>query len=661
MSQLDLQLPESPTGSDLGILRSNDNYYIPITAHDPAPQLGPVTYSLTELIDGGVASCTSATYGTNIFDLGTSDTGTNVTTSTLGSAIPSSTWLPSTLHLDPATGYIFGYVPTQSEYLKKYSIGISATKTSLTDSTTTVNTFTLGILNNNPDIISWVSSSTLSITQGLISDLSILASHTETQSALQYSFVGTNTPFLGGLTLTNSGNIVGQTTASGIFTATVVAWNPYYPIELLDGGLADQPQDYDAYGGYSNSFNGTIITNVELSIMFDGGSTTSTATSITTIASGGTAGIGFIQPLHDTDGGASASIYSINELATDGGSSQSLYGSNENFLDGGTPGSIYINNDANGGYSATMFSEEDSSADGSNARFIPAFDSSLTGPIYPYPFSVQKLTINVTNSLDNLPYTGIYVRPFLSITKRQSYSAFINNTKIFSPNLLYRGDDPNFGVQKDIKMFLEFGIQSINFEDYAPALWENFNRRRLTFGGVKTARAKDQLGNYLYDVIYVDIVDNINGVKPTIYDNDTIYYPASIANMRTQLESIILPNYTYISVDQYHLPKFMQTAQPGTYLPTNYIKVVPLCYVQPGKSSGIVDQIRLSKFDFKLYDFEIDRLIIQNSLNYDTAKYMIFPRRSLTSVIQQDNLIFIDPTTSTSFITDESGDLLLRD
>jgi hypothetical protein len=191
-------------------------------------------------------------------------------------------------------------------------------------------------------------------------------------------------------------------------------------------------------------------------------------------------------------------------------------------------------------------------------------------------------------------------------------------------------------------MFLEFGIQSINLNDYVPALWENFNRRRLTFGNIKVARAKDQAGNYLYDVIYADIIDNINGVKLVIYDKNNIYYPASIANMRHRLESIVLPNYTYISVDQYHLPKFMQTAQTGTYLPTNYIKVVPLCYVQPGKSSSIIDQIRLSGFDFKLYDFEIDRLIIQNSLDNTTDKYLLFPRNSLTTVIPQDNLIFGD-------------------
>jgi hypothetical protein len=206
-------------------------------------------------------------------------------------------------------------------------------------------------------------------------------------------------------------------------------------------------------------------------------------------------------------------------------------------------------------------------------------------------------------------------------------------------------------------MFIEFGIQSINLDDYATALWENFNRRRLTFGNVKVARGKDQLGNYLYDIVYIDIIDNIDGAKQVIYDQNNIYYPASVANMRTRLESIVLPNYSYISVDQYHLPKFMQTAQDGTYLPTNYIKVVPLCYTLPGKSSGIVDQIRLSGFDFRLYNFEIDRLIIQNSLDNTTDKYLLFPRRDITSGLAQDNLIFgIDGVE----IVDNNGNPITR-
>ena len=642
MSDLQLSTPESPTGSDLGILRSNDNYYIPITVQDPAPELGPVNYFLTDLADGGNAVFVPIP---DSLDGGGSTTGTGITTSSFGTSITSDTWLPSYLHLDPDTGYIYGNVPTQEEYLKKYSIGIGATKTSTTSSITTVNTFTLGILNNDPDIISWENSSTLSIIQGLVSELSIKATHTKSIDDLQYSFVGD--VFFGGFTLTNSGHIVGQATTFGVFTATVVAWNPYFPITLLDGGPAYQSQDYDAYGGFAGSiFNSTI----------DGGNTESIYNSY--ITNGGSSKIGFIQSLHDIEGGSSVNEYSINDLDTDGGSSASLYGTNDTFVDGGFPTSTYANYDTNGGSAITIFSDEDLLADSGHAQLIPIFDSSLAGPVYPYPFSEQTITINITPSI---PYAGIYVRPFLSIPKRKSYSTFINDSAIFTPELLYRNDDPNFGVQTNIKMILEFGIQSLDLKDYIPSLWENFNRRRLTFGAVKTAKAQDQLGNYLYDVIYVDVVDNIAGVKPTLYRNDTIYYPASVENMRMQLNSIILPDYTYISVDQYHLPKFMQTPQTGSYLPTNYITVVPLCYVKPGQSASIVSQIRLSKFDFKLLDFEIDRLVVQNSLDNTTDKYIIFPRNTITSRIDQDRYIYYDNGIPGDLIADKDNVLITRD
>ena len=695
----------SLSGGNLGTYRSNDNYYIPITAQDSVPLLGPVTYALTELLDGGNAICTSATYSTNKLDLGTSTTGTTgITTTSFGSSVSSSTWLPSTLHLDPATGYIYGYVPPQSEYLKKYTVSISATKTFTTStaSITVINTFTLGMLNNDPDILTWVSSSTQSIIGGLISELKTIADHTKIESPLEYSFVGTATPYFGGFTITNAGNIVGQGT-TGTYTATVVAWNPYYPVELFNGGESYQTQDYDVYGGYANSFNGLAYTNTLTSFILDGGHVDTFGVAIDggsaltprvydynpadggnarstygstdfylnggnarstyeiLLFTGGGAGQIYIKPLHDTDGGSADSVYTINDWSVDGGSVQTLFGTTDIFLDGGISASKYNNLDLSGGYAASVFGPDDLIADCGHAQLIPVFDPSLAGASYIYPFSTQTLTINVTDPLIDVPYTAIYVRPFLSIPKRQSYSAFMNDRTIFPSNILYRVDDPNFGIQKDIRMTLEFGIQELNLDYYVPALWENFNRRRLSFGNVKVARAKDQLGNYLYDVVYADIIDDIDGVKPVIYDKNLILYPASVDNMKKRLESIVLPNYTYISVDQYHLPKFMQTAQPGTYLPTNYIKVVPLCYTLPGKSNGIVDQIKLSKFDFKLFDFEIDRLIIQNSLDNATAKYMLFPRRNLTSTLPQDNFIFVDPTTSTSYVTDDSGNILLRD
>jgi len=68
--------------------------------------------------------------------------------------------------------------------------------------------------------------------------------------------------------------------------------------------------------------------------------------------------------------------------------------------------------------------------------------------------------------------------------------------------------------------------------------------------------------------------------------------------------------------------------------------VIPLCYALPGQASKIVSRIRLSKFDFKLIDFEVDRLIVQNSADNNSAKYLIFDRHDLASPIVDDYIIY---------------------
>jgi len=253
----------------------------------------------------------------------------------------------------------------------------------------------------------------------------------------------------------------------------------------------------------------------------------------------------------------------------------------------------------------------------------------------------QAFTLSVS-AVDSNEYTKIYVRPFLSLDNRQLYQDFINNESIFPQNLMYRYFDPNFGIQSDIKMYIEFGIQKLNLRDYFPALQQNFYRKNLYFGDVKIAIAKDNNGNELYEVVYVDIIDPIQGSAPVVYsiDNQKIYYPNSINNMKLSLESIILPDYTYISVNELNLPTFMTTAQSGSYAPPEYIKVVPLCYALPGQGSKIVDRINSSNYDFKLINFEIDRLIIENTLDSDSAKYLIFGRNTIVDQLPNDNILF---------------------
>jgi len=234
-------------------------------------------------------------------------------------------------------------------------------------------------------------------------------------------------------------------------------------------------------------------------------------------------------------------------------------------------------------------------------------------------------------------YTEIYYRPFLSHKSRKAYQEFTYNTDIFNPGLLYNYINPQFGVQHEIRMVLEFGIEKLNLADYIPALAQNFYKKRIYFGDIKTAIAKDTTGTAVYDVVYADAVDDMNGINNGIDINGKIYYPASIENQRSRLEALKIADGSTIGIDEYRLPLYMRTAQPGTYLPPLYMRVIPICYALPGMGPKIIRRIKYSGFDFKLLDFEVDRIVVQNSKDNTSAKYLMFPRLNITDSREVDN------------------------
>lgn len=263
-----------------------------------------------------------------------------------------------------------------------------------------------------------------------------------------------------------------------------------------------------------------------------------------------------------------------------------------------------------------------------------------------YNLNTASRTFNLeVKNPDSKNYTQIYVRPFLPENVRTSYSEFINNDFTFDPQFIYRYFDENFGVQKNIKMFIEFGIEETTLTDYAAIMYENFYKKQFYFGDLKVAVAKDSTGTVLYEVVYVDIVDDQMtkenaSVSPVVYNNDQIYYPASVDTMRNRLHQIVMPTNEFISVNDYYLPKFMKTYQKDITQPLGYIKVVPICYALPGFGARIISRIKLSGFDFKMINFEVDRLIVQKSIDSSTAKYLMFPRRHISDTIANEFVLF---------------------
>jgi hypothetical protein len=282
-----------------------------------------------------------------------------------------------------------------------------------------------------------------------------------------------------------------------------------------------------------------------------------------------------------------------------------------------------------------------------------------------YELSAIEKTFNLTVDADGLvKYTEIYVRPFLRKEKRDEYYNFTTDKFIFDPNLIYRFYDPNFGVQTSIKLNLEFGIEQINLADYAYALQNNFYRRQIYFGDIKYAVARKNNGDILYEIIYVDAVDNLvnnqnQSVSPVVYTDTEIYYPGSIDNMRLRLEQLVLNDGEYISVNENYMPKFMSTAQEGNYKAPGYMRIIPICYAKPGQGARIISRIKLSNFDFKTFNFEVDRIIVQNSLDSSTAKYLIFERQAVGDLIESDQYLYGAEVNSQLY--DENGSPLIRE
>lgn len=143
-----------------------------------------------------------------------------------------------------------------------------------------------------------------------------------------------------------------------------------------------------------------------------------------------------------------------------------------------------------------------------------------------FGFQSQNKTFNITINLsDPKEYSNIHVKPFLSTEQRTLFSNFISDPDIFDPQYVYRPNDEEFGLQKNLEMLVYAGIETKNVENYVSAVSSNHKRRRFNFGSIKTAVAKfEGTDDVVYEVVYADIVDekdtNVGQVAKSFKAND---------------------------------------------------------------------------------------------------------------------------------------------
>lgn len=242
--------------------------------------------------------------------------------------------------------------------------------------------------------------------------------------------------------------------------------------------------------------------------------------------------------------------------------------------------------------------------------------------------SVTKEFIILINREYETPHNILYAKALPPLEDRALLDTMLLNQDVLPRDLIYRGDDPNFGSARRVIYQHAFGLSPASLEDYFAAMELNHYNKKLVLGELRTARALDDNDEVMYEVVYARVVDklvNEKGEGPPRQQNITYpalddgsltstVYPNNLNNMREQV------------VDQVGqvskvLPRWMLSKQEnGDVL--GFTPAWVIAYVKPGKSELVKYKIeRFFGTQLNLIDFEIDRFTLDSrlSLNWNNT------------------------------------------
>jgi len=638
---LDVDNSVLPNPSNLGTLRANNNQVIDLNAYDPYPFVGPIAFDW-DLIKVNPEIRFLSNSETNAIGLPVSNLlGSQylITQQTIG--VPA---VGMSLQLNPyvknagSTVYRINSVEQYGDNGYKLGLGVVTTYKGEVNSTND-----LPLSNSPGDMYKVLSSNHYFVCNQLPNsfiDIGVNAiGYVDYQ--LELSVPDITTLFIGSLAVHPPG--LELDTEQGILYGRIPYQPAYSRNYRFTVRITKTDQDSGETVANNHIFNLTLKGDIETTIQF-----------LTDKV------VGTLKPGHISDLAILAEHTSANlditYNLTGGKLPPGLTLTPTGNITGVIPTNIQTNFDiAATGFNTTSFDVSATTFDRTYTFNVTARDS------YLYSAVSKDFTIDI---LENtiIPYTNIFVRPLLKREQRTYYRSLIENFSIFDPNLIFRSDDPNFGVQHSIKMTIQYGVQKIDLDKYVPALTYYFKRRRYYFGELKSAVAVDSTGKHVYDVVYLDIVDDqMIGNKISVAQSFTqtvngqlvTYYPDSIINEQFSIKEIEIDVGHPLSIDDEYRPKFMQTLQTDTGIPLGFVKASILCYTLPNQSSKIISSIKRSGFDFKLIDFDIDRLAIENPLDYDGTRYLLFGTGAA------DTGFYISTEDDQDLLTEDSVELSL--
>jgi hypothetical protein len=256
--------------------------------------------------------------------------------------------------------------------------------------------------------------------------------------------------------------------------------------------------------------------------------------------------------------------------------------------------------------------------------------SSINGYISVY----KTFTIDVLRVYDK-PYNNLYIQCMPPVNDRQLIQNLLQDSSIFTPSLLYRADDSNFGLSQNVVYYHAYGLDPEYIDTYVAALDLNHYWKNLILGEIKTAQAIDPItGKVIYEVVYSEVIDNLVNndgesvdkevvlaypIQEDIVEIDTVF-PNALVNMRDQVIDVVGQTSNI-------LPLWMQCTQAdGNVL--GFTPAWVIAYTIPGESGQIQYNIQ-SQYGTQLnqVDFEADRYELDNlaTINWDAEEQQWIP------------------------------------
>lgn len=274
-------------------------------------------------------------------------------------------------------------------------------------------------------------------------------------------------------------------------------------------------------------------------------------------------------------------------------------------------------------------------------------------PTYSIVNSTKTFTLNVLQEYSQ-PTDILYIKAAPNVRDRLILDTLLDNETLIPTDSLYRPNDAYFGKASSVIYEHAYGIYASDIQEYLAAVTRNHYWRNITLGEIKTAVAKNDAGEIIYEVVYSEVIDNLvnpagQSVSSEIYwprpidlnlgpwytsSTDILtswvdvlgqqyytsltpgyartLYPNSLYNMRQRVSQVLGQEF-----DSRLLPLWM-TSQQANGSTLGYTQAWVIAYTKPGYSETIKNNI-VNNWNHTLNEinFEIDRFTVNKSATYN--------------------------------------------